>query len=584
VPTPVTLINALMDKLLLTLISLILCCTVTPSATGASAVATNPDTDDCGYAENWPTLAEAKAHALAQCPGGTIRFFGTTPGWWSIERYKDSENKEAFFVARNYRTEAEAIAASRATMKEQSFTFNGHVHAWYETGRSDSKSIEGSAQHNPLYPTPSPSPTPPAKSDTVELTKGQVPTDILSASARNNLGVDYWEGQGVQQDRRRAAGLFRQAADQGLVEAQYNLGVLYKQGRGVPQDRRESVAWARKAAEQGYAPAQNFLGDCYRWGSGLHMDQDQAELWYRKATDQGYAAAQNSLALIHDNRRDSAMAQAFYRKAADQGYAKAQYALGLRYLDGVFVDKDPPQAAEWLRQAATGGYAPAQCALGELYDLGVGVPKDSALAAGWNQRAADQGYVLALRKLYREGQEPWEKNLKSMSLKDQAAAAQTDAAENDLGELIPDFERALPLLHKAAARGYAPAQFDLGKIYEKGYGEARNYAMALSLYRKAAEQGYAPADCYLGYMYGFGRGVPKDIARGVALFRKSADQGYAEAKYSLAVSYEEGKGVPEDIDHALSLYREAAIQSEEDALQDVERIEKNLGDKIEHSK
>src|SRR5208337_802476 len=41
------------------------------------------------------------------------------------------------------------------TPKLQHYPFNGHVHAWYDTGRSDSKSIEGSAPHNPLFPTPS---------------------------------------------------------------------------------------------------------------------------------------------------------------------------------------------------------------------------------------------------------------------------------------------------------------------------------------------------------------------------------------------------------------------------------------------
>jgi hypothetical protein len=61
-----------MDKLLLTLTTLIICGTVTPSAKAAAAVATNPDTDDCGYAENWHTLAKAKAHALAQCPMNSL--------------------------------------------------------------------------------------------------------------------------------------------------------------------------------------------------------------------------------------------------------------------------------------------------------------------------------------------------------------------------------------------------------------------------------------------------------------------------------------------------------------------------------
>lgn len=45
----------------------------------------------------------------------------------------------------------------------------------------------------------------------------------------------------------------KQRADQGVAEAQHNLGVMYFNGDGVRQDYAEALKWYRKAAEQGYA-------------------------------------------------------------------------------------------------------------------------------------------------------------------------------------------------------------------------------------------------------------------------------------------------------------------------------------------
>lgn len=44
---------------------------------------------------------------------------------------------------------------------------------------------------------------------------------------------------------------YRQAAEQGNVDAQVNLAVLYKKGQGVPQDLTAAARWFRQAAAQG---------------------------------------------------------------------------------------------------------------------------------------------------------------------------------------------------------------------------------------------------------------------------------------------------------------------------------------------
>ena len=85
----------------------------------------------------------------------------------------------------------------------------------------------------------------------------------------------------------------RQAAEQGLTEAQYNLGVMYDNGQGVPEDDAEAVKWFRLSAEQGNAEAQLGLGILYQQGWGVPEDYVLAYAWYNLASAQGNEQARD---------------------------------------------------------------------------------------------------------------------------------------------------------------------------------------------------------------------------------------------------------------------------------------------------
>ena len=86
---------------------------------------------------------------------------------------------------------------------------------------------------------------------------------------------------------------------------------------------------------------------------------------------------------------------------------------------------------------------------------------------------------------------------------------------------------------KAAAQGFADAQYQLGMLYESGSGVTRNLAEAVRWYRKAAEQGHAGAQFRLGECCYWGLGMQPDRAEAVKWYRKAAEQGHAEAKKRL---------------------------------------------------
>jgi len=89
-------------------------------------------------------------------------------------------------------------------------------------------------------------------------------------NAKNNLGLMYFQGWGVQRDYVEAAKWWRQAAEQGHKKAQANLGIMYAKGLGVPQNIVASYMWAELSASAGDA-----FGRISRDVAALQMNSDQ---------------------------------------------------------------------------------------------------------------------------------------------------------------------------------------------------------------------------------------------------------------------------------------------------------------------
>jgi TPR repeat protein len=80
-------------------------------------------------------------------------------------------------------------------------------------------------------------------------------------------------------DYATALQIWRPRAEEGVAVAQNNLGLMYYNGQGVPQDYGEAAKWYRLAAEQGNATAQSNLGSMYYSGEGVPQDYIQAYMW-----------------------------------------------------------------------------------------------------------------------------------------------------------------------------------------------------------------------------------------------------------------------------------------------------------------
>jgi len=150
-----------------------------------------------------------------------------------------------------------------------------------------------------------------------------------------------------------------------------------------------------------------------------------------------------------------------------------------------------------------------------------------------------------------------------------AAARGNAEAQNELGRFYQfgwgvekDNAQAVQWFRKASDQGLAEAQANLGWMYQYGLGVAVDNAQAFQLYQKSAlAGGGSPAETRLGFMYESGLGVKKDYSQALSWYRKGADQGNPRAQTSLGIFYQNGWAVPQDYAQALQWYRKAADQN-----------------------
>ena len=95
--------------------------------------------------------------------------------------------------------------------------------------------------------------------------------------------------------------------------------------------------------------------------------------------------------------------------------------------------------------------------------------------------------------------------------------------------LRSDYETALKEFRALSEQGNAVAQFNLGVMYDKGWGVTQDYTEAVRWYRLAAVQGLVKAQVYLGMMYYRGEGVRQDHVQAHMWLNLAGAQGEKNA-------------------------------------------------------
>lgn len=128
-----------------------------------------------------------------------------------------------------------------------------------------------------------------------------------------------------------------------------------------------------------------------------------------------------------------------------------------------------------------------------------------------------------------------------------------------------DYARALQLWQPLAQEGNADAQYNLGLLYHKGWGVARDMKQAQEWYTQAANQGQTDAMYNLGVMYASGDGVFRSDRQALPLFEHAAARSHLPSMYNLGVMYAYGFGTGQDAAKAVELWTRAAEQGNPEA-------------------
>jgi len=144
-------------------------------------------------------------------------------------------------------------------------------------------------------------------------------TSLLSAEPspqeQFDLGMQYLLGDGVKQDKQKAAIYLQKSSDQGDAEAQYNLALMYYLGDGVKQDVAKTLTLLERSAKQGYQKAIDNVG---RIAMQI-MKFDKALYWLKINAKNGDLKANYLIAEIYINKEDLKNAKIYAQKAIDSG-------------------------------------------------------------------------------------------------------------------------------------------------------------------------------------------------------------------------------------------------------------------------
>ncbi len=160
-----------------------------------------------------------------------------------------------------------------------------------------------------------------------------------SAEVQVEQGLRYLKAKGVTRDVRKAAELFRRAANAGNLDGCVHLGHCHLNGLGVEKNVNTAVELFRMAAEKGNSGGMVELGSLLRNGYGVDKNFEEAVR--------------------------------LFREAIKLGNMEAEVELGICYMHGCGVPKDVEEGIRRLRLSADAGCSLGQSELAYRTDVGM---------------------------------------------------------------------------------------------------------------------------------------------------------------------------------------------------------------------
>jgi TPR repeat protein len=266
---------------------------------------------------------------------------------------------------------------------------------------------------------------------------------------------------------------------QPCADAQFMLAEYYGKGLlSLPVDHAKAFHLYVQASKQNHPTASYRAAVCYEVGAGTKKDYNRAVQFYRKAAALSDNLAMHKVALIllygklgqRKNLKEGITWLKRAANAADEYHPESLHDLAQCYEKKggcPVLIPDEHYAFELYARAAQFGFAPSQYRLGSCYEYGLlGCQVDPSNSIKWYSKASEQGFPdaeLALSSWYLSGSH---------------------------GTLQQSDSDAYLWARKAADRGNAKAEYQVGNYFEIGIGVESNLEEAMKWYTKAAAKGH----------------------------------------------------------------------------------------------
>lgn len=213
------------------------------------------------------------------------------------------------------------------------------------------------------------------------------------------------------------------------------------------------------------------------------------------------------------------------------------------------VPKDETLALKWRLELIKLGDLASLLDLAKRYEQGSGVPVDKVRSYAYAFLSGARYPQEAVTSPFGEG---WQARSDDKELEAyfKLSAEQKKEAMAIAKDFIKDFHDRMTRIAQGAHDGFKAEQSRVWK---------RRFEADL----KAAQRGDAKAQMNLGYAFHFGQGVTSDAAEAVKWFRQAADQGNAAGQRALGYFYHDGMGMGKDEIEAFAYWTLAAITDTE---------------------
>lgn len=387
-----------------------------------------------------------------------------------------------------------------------------------------------------------------AKKETIDLEviKGMHPDCFDTPEDIANLGCDYCNGEGVNENCEIGRALLEKAAEMGCVYAMTALGYLYHDDDYDGHDDEIAFEWFVKAATNGELEAGFMVGVFYDNGYYVEKDETMAFYQYKLVAYYGLDVAQFNVGVDYEYgigvSQSYKLAAKWYQVASKQGNEKAMNNLGMKYAWGLGVEKDENKAFQLVMESALKDNPVAMKNLADFYLDGVGCQRNTTKAMEWFLKAKENGEDIdsaIINMLQLLGQSDSKDPLSEYQIAEYYRKGEGLSRFIKMGNRRKDqinrfrnYKKAVKWFVRAAIHDQSDnaviaqaAYYRLGTIFQdlaEDLYEVRYEEKAIKYYTMAANCGLPIAFCKLGEMYEK-NGEEK---KAIDYYNRAADEAY----------------------------------------------------------